>query len=287
MNLTDKKSLGKTGLIVSRIAYGGIISMNEPQEDSDRYVSYAVDRGINYFDVAPAYGDAQTKLGNSLIPYRNHVYLACKSNERSGNLAELQLQESLKLLHTDYFDVYQLHAMTTNEDVEQAFAPNGVMDFLVRAKQGGLIRNIGFSAHNEEVALKLVERYPFDTILYPVNWALGLQKSMGEKVTCEARNRSMGILAIKSLAMRPWLDSEEKDYPKCWYKPVQDNEKLAITAMKYSLSRGADVLVPPGYFEYLKFMLEHLEECLRNPLTGTDCQYLEQELSKIEDRTIF
>lgn len=116
----EKALLGKTGFMVSRVTYGGIVSMNETQKDSDKYVSMVVEAGVNYFDVAPSYGDAQERLGPSLEPYRKNVYLACKTQIRDAKGAKAELLKSLEVLRTDYFDVYQLHAMTTKENLEHS-----------------------------------------------------------------------------------------------------------------------------------------------------------------------
>ena len=89
------RALGNTGFDISAISYGGIVSMNDGQDNSDRYVSWAIDQGINYFDVAPSYGDAEEKLGNSLQPYRKNIYLACKTGHRLREAAEEDLARSL------------------------------------------------------------------------------------------------------------------------------------------------------------------------------------------------
>jgi aryl-alcohol dehydrogenase-like predicted oxidoreductase len=112
------RSLGNTGYQVSAVVYGGIVSMRDGQTNSDRYVAWAIEQGINYFDVAPTYGDAQEKLGQSLIPYRKDVYLACKTKQRLREGAEKEMKESLRLLHTDHFDVYQMHELPTKEDLD-------------------------------------------------------------------------------------------------------------------------------------------------------------------------
>ena len=99
-----KRKFGNTGFDITPVVYGGIVSMEDGQDASDKYVSWAIDHGINYFDVAPSYGDAQEKLGNSLIPYRKKIHLACKTGCRMRVDAQKEFEESFRLLHTDYFD---------------------------------------------------------------------------------------------------------------------------------------------------------------------------------------
>jgi aryl-alcohol dehydrogenase-like predicted oxidoreductase len=125
---------GNTGVELSVIGFGGILVMNETALDSDQVVGKAVDAGINYFDVAPNYGNAQIMLGPALEPYRKDVFLACKTELRTAAEAEKDLANSLKLLRTDHFDLYQLHAVTTKGDVNTILGPGGAMETLVKAK---------------------------------------------------------------------------------------------------------------------------------------------------------
>ena len=107
------RDYGTTGQKLSIIAFAGIVVKEESAKDSSRYVSWAIDQGINYFDVAPGYGNAQNMLGPALGHYRSDVFLACKTKYRTGLEARADLENSLKLLRTDHFDLYQMHAMTT------------------------------------------------------------------------------------------------------------------------------------------------------------------------------
>ena len=147
-------ALGRTNLRVSAVTFGGIINMDETQAQADNYVARAIDAGVNYFDVAPTYGDAEDRLGPALAPYRKDVFLACKTDQRGAKGAREKLEDSLRKLKTDHFDVYQLHALTTDEDLDRAFGPDGAMEVVLKAKRDGIIRNIGFSAHSEDVALR-------------------------------------------------------------------------------------------------------------------------------------
>ncbi|MDD4097126.1 MAG: aldo/keto reductase, partial [Oscillospiraceae bacterium] len=111
----ELRRLGRTGLSISPVIFGGIIEMNETPETAAHYVDFAIEAGVNYYDVAPAYGDAQERLGPALKKYRNDIYLACKTGKRDAEGAKQELLQSLELLQTDHFDVYQLHALLTQE----------------------------------------------------------------------------------------------------------------------------------------------------------------------------
>ena len=108
---------------------------DNPQDFANELVAKSYELGVNYYDVAPNYGNAQEKLGPALKPYRKNCFLACKTHMRDAKGAQANLEESLKLLQTDYFDLYQLHALSSVEQVEQAFAPGGAMETVVKAKK--------------------------------------------------------------------------------------------------------------------------------------------------------
>ena len=164
----QKRRYGKTGEQLSIIGFGGIIVMNEEQKDADAYVAEAIDKGVNYFDVAPSYGNAEEKLGAALYGKRNDVFLACKTGERNNKEAEKSLYDSLKLLKTDHIDLYQMHGITSMEDVDTVLSKNGCLEFFSNAKDKGLIRHIGFSAHSQEASIALMSQYDFDSVLFPL-----------------------------------------------------------------------------------------------------------------------
>lgn len=285
-----KRKLGNTGYEIAPVVYGGIVSMSDGQEASDQYVEYAINKGINYFDVAPSYGDAQEKLGNSLKPYRKDIYLACKTNKRLAAEGERELDESLRLLHTDYFDNYQMHGLATMEELEAAFGKGGVMEIMIRAKEKGITRKLGITCHDEDVALKAISLYDFDTVLFPLNWGINMGKEFGSRISRAAKERNIGLLGMKTLIHRAWINDDEKHqsrFPKSWCKPISENEELGIAAIKYTLSMGADAVVPPGNFESFSFVTEHIEECLANPLNDKDMTLLEKELKKIDGHYFF
>jgi len=287
----EYRKFGRTGFDISAVTYGGIVSMDDGQPASDDYVAWAIDRGVNYFDVAPSYGDAQEKLGNSLIPYRSRIHLACKTAERRRAEAEKEMLGSLRQLHTDHFDVYQLHAISSMEDVEIAFGPGGVMEMMRELKEKGIAANLGITAHNEDAALKALELFDFDTVLFPFNWFMNMEHGMGSRLIRAAKERNMGVLCMKAFIERRWDSEEERAascFPKSWCKPIDtEDTAFGVAAMKYALSLGVDTLIPPGNYASFSFAVEHIDECLRHPLTDADRKFLEEKLRLVRGKEFF
>jgi len=248
----EKRQYGKTGEFLSVVGFGGILVMNEEPSTASRLVAEAVDRGINYFDVAPSYGDAEERLGPALEPYRKSVFLACKTEKRTAEEASEELRQSLERLHTDYFDLYQLHAVTTMEEVDQITGPGGALETFVKARDEGVVRYLGFSAHSEEAALALMERFELDSILFPFNWACWHKGKFGPKVLETAQEKGVARLALKALAKRKWKEGEERRWSKAWYSPVDTFEEASL-AMRFTLSKPITAAVSPGHLELLRW----------------------------------
>lgn len=244
--MMDRRALGSTGVELSMVGFGGVLVMEETPEETGRLVDLAIERGVNYFDVAPTYGNAEERLGPALEPYRSSVFLACKTEKRTAQEASVALRESLARLRTDWFDLYQLHAVTTPEDVQRITAPGGALEALVQAREEGLVRLLGFSAHSEDAALALMDSFGFDTVLFPFNWVAWNQKGFGPRVLAKAQELGMGVLALKSLSKRRVEEGEERSWPKCWYHPVETAADAAL-ALRFTLSRPIAAAVAPGH----------------------------------------
>jgi predicted aldo/keto reductase-like oxidoreductase len=251
-----KRTLGKTGEKLSIVGFGGIALRDNGQEFANELIPRAYDSGINYFDVAPGYGDSQQLMGPPLEKYRKKVFLACKTGKRDKKGAEEELHESLKLLKTDHFDLYQLHAMKKMEDVDKVFGADGAMETFVKAQKEGKIRHIGFSAHNEEVALRLMELFDFDTILYPLNCVCWYNGDFGPKVFETARKKEMGILALKAVA-KTRVPKEEQDYPNMWYKPYEKEDEIE-QALRFTLSKDITSTVHGGDSLFMQKTLDFI-----------------------------
>jgi aryl-alcohol dehydrogenase-like predicted oxidoreductase len=254
----EKRVLGRTGRRLSVIGFGGIVVRDVSPADADRWVARAIDRGINYFDVAPEYGNAEERLGPALEPYRNQVFLACKTGQRSAKEAEVELHRSLERLRTDHFDLYQFHGVCSVEEAEQILARGGALELFIAARERGQIRHIGFSAHSEAAALRLLEAFSFDSMLLPVNLFCWRDGGFGSQACRAAQDTGTGILALKALAKRPLRDGEEKKWPKCWYAPI-DTLAEATAALAFTLSRPVTAAVSPSHVELLWLACDALE----------------------------
>ena len=274
-NPMPRRALGATGEQLSILGFGGILVMGATQTDANNLVSEAIDCGINYFDVAPSYGDAEERLGPALAPFRHKAFLACKTERRDATGARAHLEQSLKTLQTDHIDLYQLHALTDLEkDVDAVLKPGGALEALVRARDEGLVRYLGFSAHSPHAALRAMEEFPFDTILYPVNIATHVHGSFETAPLQEARKHGMGILALKALARGAWDSSSvvarKADYPKCWYEPFTRRDE-ALQGLRFSLVQPAvTAALPPGHEDLWRMALELLEEAVTMGAPGEE-----------------
>ena len=240
------------GRPVSVLGFGGIVLSGRPQADCDREVAAAVDQGFTYFDVAPQYGDAQERMGPALRPFRDRVVLNCKTLERGGPAARAQLDDSLKKLETDRFDVYQLHAVTTEEDVDRVLAPGGALEALEGAQRAGKCRALGFSAHGEDAALRLIATGRFRTMLLPLNAVMFERGVFGPRALAAANAAGMTVYALKAMARGKADPERGQGHPKCWYE-VEDRAPIAELALRYTLGLpGVVAALPPGQPELFR-----------------------------------
>lgn len=275
----------KDGIQLSIIGFGGIVVCGMEQKDADKWVAASVDRGVNYFDVAPSYfdGEAEIKLGAALEPYRKGVFLAEKTGKRDAAGAQVELERSLKRLKTDHFDLYQFHAVGSVEDAEKILAPGGAAETFLRAKKEGKVRFLGFSAHHPGAALKLMDALKLDSVLFPVNFAAWEAGGFGPQILEKAKSKGMARMALKALALGQWpkdLKREDRKYPKCWYEPVSDRE-LAALALRFTLNKEITAAVPPGDERIYDLALELAGQPLK-PLSAAEHQTLLARAKQVE-----
>ena len=258
-----KRLLGKTGYRVSILGLGGMTVRTIEQQQAHRLVIDSIDKGVNYFDVAPTYGDAELKFGPALKPYRDKVVLSCKTTCRDKEGVQSELRNSLTRLQTDYIDLYQFHALNDIEkDLNVLLGKGGAMEAFLEARKQGLIRYIGFSAHSKETSLAAIREFDFDTIMFPLNFVCHYKAGFVAEVVAEAKKRNMGIIAIKSMAKQPWPEGSKRTYPNCWYQPV-DEAALAKATLGFSFAQGAATVLPPGDKRLYRLALDLASDSLK------------------------
>ncbi len=265
-----RRVLGRTGVNVSIVGYPGF-ALREDHADAQVYtasIRHALENGVNYFDVAPAYADTkcEARMGEAFAAIsefrRDDIFLACKTNKRTKDDARKELENSLRLLKTEYFDLYQLHCLIDPEkDVEAAFAPGGAMEVFLKAKEEGKVRHLGFSAHTTAAALAAMQKYPFDTVMFPINFVELFRFGFGKKVLDLAQQQGAAVVAIKPLSAGDWPDSlkgeNSKNRPRqWWYKTLEKQDEINL-AMRFTLSQPAVVVgVPPAWLDLAEKAVE-------------------------------
>ena len=275
----------RDGVELSILALGGIVVCGMSQDDASRRVAAAHDRGVNYFDCAPSYfnGEAETKLGEALRPYRKGVFLAEKTGKRDAKGAREELEQTLRRFHTDYVDLYQFHAVASMEDVDKILAPGGAAETFLAAKKEGKTKFLGFSAHNAPAALRLMDALALDSVLFPVNANAWENGGFGPQILAKAKSKGMARMALKALALGKWPDSmkaSERPYPKCWYQPIEDRE-LARAALRFTLNQDITAAVPPGDERIWDLALE-LASAPLPPLPAAEVSELKTRTARFE-----
>ena len=179
---------------------------------------------------------------------------------------------------TDHFDLYQHHAVTTLKDVDTLLGPGGAIETFLEARKEGKIRFIGFSAHSVEAALALMDRFSFDTVLFPVNFATWHAGNFGPQVLARAQEKKMGILALKTMARGQWSEGADRTkYPKCWYEPLNTPEDMRM-GLRFTLSHPVTAAIPPGDPSLFRIALS-LYDSLK-PLKKSEVQLIKEKALK-------
>ncbi|TVR29807.1 MAG: aldo/keto reductase [Spirochaetaceae bacterium] len=196
-----RRRLGATGEEVSIIGLGGAIAVARERERAAEIVDRALDLGINYIDTAAQYGPSEANIGSVMRHRRGQAFLAGKSHNRSYDGTMRLFERSLSRLQTDYLDLYQLHAIDSQEALDEVSADNGALAAMRSLKEQKAVRYLGITSHkNARFFGQVLERYPFDCVLLALNCADRHYDSMIEHALPAARARGMGIAAMKVAA---------------------------------------------------------------------------------------
>jgi aryl-alcohol dehydrogenase-like predicted oxidoreductase len=239
------RRFGNTGFDASYLTLGGCglgwLHEKYPkryQQVADSAIQNAIDAGVNLIDVAPSYGDAELRLQPWMPKIRSKIFLSEKTMERTKIGAETELQKSLDRLGVKSFDLYQFHAVSTFEELNQIMEKNGAVETFVEAKECGLIKNIGITGHNDvRILLKALDLFDdFSTVLFPVYAAAMINPTPQNEYSTllkKVQEQNLGLIAIKAISFSRWNEPEKYG---TWYRPLED-ELLIQRAINFTLSQ--------------------------------------------------
>lgn len=266
------RTLGETGHESSLAMLGTAAFGRIPQDEVDQVVALALDAGVNHVDVAPSYGEAELRLGPWASEFAARgVFVACKTEKREQSDVRRELEESLGQLAMEKFPLYQLHAVTSLQELDLAMV---ALDALVDARREGLIDHIGITGHGLQspaVMLEAMARFDFATIMFPVNaalWARSDYRKAAEKVLRTASEKRVGVLAIKTAVKGPWTD---RALYQTWYEPFEESDEIAA-GVRFTLSQEISALCTPGDARLLPMVLEAVSAF--NPMSDSEQERL-------------
>ncbi len=253
----EKRRLGRTEHMSTIVAFGGAAIGKTAQDVADVAIQDALDHGVNHFDVAPTYGDAELRLAPWMPKVRKDIFLGCKTTERTRDGAKRSIHASLERLGVDAFDLFQFHSVGTMEKLDQCLGKGGAIEAVVEARDEGLLKYIGITGHGldaPKVHAEALRRFPLDTVMFPLNFVLYTNlpdyRRDYDALIARCQQEDVGIHIIKTLAKSPWYD---RTHPPTtpWYEPFDDQETIdravAFNARQpiHTMCSSADVTVIP------------------------------------------
>ena len=231
----EQRRLGRLGHDSSVLIYGAAALAEVDQDTADRSVQEALDAGINHFDVAAGYGDAELRLGPWMPRIRRQIFLATKTGERRRDAAWAEINTSLQRLQTDRLDLLQLHAVGDLAELDLVTGPGGALEAAVRAQDEGLVGAVGITGHGDTAAathLEALRRFPFATVLTPLNAVLWRDpgfRTAYDALVAEVARQDAGLMTIKTVSRRNWPDGPDGAPYATWYEPFVDADRTRAT----------------------------------------------------------
>jgi predicted aldo/keto reductase-like oxidoreductase len=235
-----KRTIGRLGYEGSVVMFGAASLGNVTQEEADQSISYAIEHGVNHFDTAASYGDAELRMAPIISRVRKDIFLATKTGQRSKKEAKEEIYRSLERMQVDSVDLLQLHAVGTIEELNLCTGREGALEAAIEAKEEGIVKAIGITGHGHQapvVHLEALRRYPFETILVPLNYYMYSLPEYREAIDAlmEEANRQMAaVRVIKAIAKGPWGVEQKRSYAT-WYEPF-DQQEIIDACVHFVLS---------------------------------------------------
>jgi predicted aldo/keto reductase-like oxidoreductase len=257
------RRFGRTGHLSTIAIFGAAAFWEIDQAGADRTMELVIEHGINHIDVAPSYGQAEERVGPWLARERKRFFLGCKTMERTKDGAAAELQRSLQKLQTDHFDLYQIHAVTSMEELDMVTRAGGALDAVRAAREAGLTRFIGITGHgvnSPAIFLEALKRFDFDSILFPLNfiqYANPVYRQNAEELVRQCQAKDVGTMIIKSITRGPWGDKPKTQ--NTWYQPFEAAEQIQ-QAVNFVLSQDVTGICTAGDTTILPLVLEACEQ---------------------------
>src|SRR5512132_2924105 len=257
----QQRRLGRLGHQSSVLIYGAAALGEADQDTADASIRLALDAGINHFDVAASYGDAELRLGPWMGEIRDRIFLATKTGLRDREQAWAQINRSLERLQTDRVDLIQIHAVGDLAELDLVTRAGGSLEAAVRAREEGLAGGVGITGHGHDAPathLEALARFPFDTVLAPLNWVLAQDPAYladYQALVAEVQAQDAGLMIIKSASRRNWPAPDGHAYAT-WYEPFDDQERVDA-AVAWVLSHPEVTgIATPGDVRLLPLVVE-------------------------------
>jgi aryl-alcohol dehydrogenase-like predicted oxidoreductase len=265
----EQMDFGRTGHASSRVIFGAAALSRVRQERADEVLPLLLSHGVNHLDTAASYGDSELRLAPWLAAHRAEFFLATKTEARDGAGARASLERSLERLGVARVDLIQLHNLVEADEWETAHGPGGAVEAMVQAREEGLTRFIGVTGHGLRIAgrhLQSLERFDFDSVLFPYNHALlgnPAYRADVEALLDLCQERRVAAQTIKSVARRRW--SEDDEGPRfSWYRPLPEGPALR-RAVHYVLSEPRVFLNTSSDLTLLAATLQAAGEVVSRP----------------------
>lgn len=261
----EQRRLGRLGHESSVLIYGGAALSDMTQEVAEASIDEALAAGINHFDTAAGYGDSELRFGAIMHRIRDRIFLATKTGERDREAAWRQINNSLERLQTDHVDLLQLHAIGDRAELDAATGADGALHAAIRAQEEGLVGAVGITGHGHEAPathLEALKRYPFATVLTPLNPVLAGDPeylNAYEALVDEIEYQDAGLMIIKTIAKQNWPDPDVKTYTT-WYEPFDQQHQITAAVAWVLDHREVTGLATPGDVRLLSLVINAEQE---------------------------
>ena len=262
----ETRRFGRSGHMSTVAIFGAAAFSKISQEEADKVMEMVIEAGVNHIDVAPSYGQAEERIGPWMPRERGRFFLGCKTMERTREGAWNEMQNSLKRLQTETFDLYQCHAVTTMEELDSVTMKGGALEAFVKARDEGLTKYLGITGHGvdaPQIYLEALRRFDFDSVLFPINFvqmANPEYRKYTEELIATCKAKDVGTMIIKSITKAPW--GERQHTATTWYEPFSQMDEIQ-RAVNFVLSYDVTGVCTAGDTRILPMVLEACENFTR------------------------